>query len=402
MLTQTGVEERRVRLWERIPERISWVLIGDPRHVQYFSGFRVNPISFSADQRCLLLLQREGTAVLMADNFTRRSASATPVITEEVIVPWYDHKHSVKNRDHALLTALEECRERWCVGQGWVEAEAVAHLPAQLVGDFSESQPVPTETDRDTSLNTIDSSMTLGSLIRRLRRRKHADEIALLRCCMAACDAGHAAAFDAVRPGVSELEVYLAIQQAAQSAAGCPCVVYGDFRATNAVTHKAGGLPTSYVLQEGDLFIVDYSVVIAGYRSDFTNTIAVGSPSVRQQAMADACCRALLHAELILKPGVRAAEAYETASASLREAGFPSLGHHAGHGLGLEHPEPPILVPDSEDILEPGDVITLEPGLYVEGVGGMRFEHNYLITETGAERLSGHHAGLSRHHAGKM
>jgi Xaa-Pro aminopeptidase len=61
----------------------------------------------------------------------------------------------------------------------------------------------------------------------------------------------------------------------------------------------------------------------------------------------------------------------------------------------LGHPEPPILVPESQDVLEVGDVVTLEPGLYVEGIGGMRIENNYLITENGAEKLSNHLISLT-------
>ena len=64
------------------------------------------------------------------------------------------------------------------------------------------------------------------------------------------------------------------------------------------------------------------------------------------------------------------------------------LVHHAGHGLGLEHPEPPILVSESTDELRVGDVVTLEPGCYREGVGGVRVENNYLITEDGYEQLN--------------
>ena len=69
--------------------------------------------------------------------------------------------------------------------------------------------------------------------------------------------------------------------------------------------------------------------------------------------------------------------------------------HHAGHGLGLGHPESPIIVSDSTDVLLAGDIVTLEPGSYVEGIGGMRIEHNYLITEDGYERLSNHEIRLT-------
>jgi Xaa-Pro aminopeptidase len=68
--------------------------------------------------------------------------------------------------------------------------------------------------------------------------------------------------------------------------------------------------------------------------------------------------------------------------------------HHAGHGLGLTHPEAPFFVRHSDESLLQGDVVTLEPGLYVSGVGGLRIEHNYLVTERGYERLSHHEIAL--------
>jgi len=69
--------------------------------------------------------------------------------------------------------------------------------------------------------------------------------------------------------------------------------------------------------------------------------------------------------------------------------------HHAGHGLGLSHPEAPFIVRHSSETLLTGDVVTLEPGVYVDGIGGIRIEHNYLITTGGFERLSNHAIALS-------
>ena len=377
MLTTEGCRERRENLWANVAENIDWLLIGDARHVQYFSNFRIHPVSFSADQKCLLLLKRDGSATLLTDNFARRTAAFAPIVDREVIVPWYTHKKSVTNRDHALLTALEECRGEWSDGNGLVEAESVSAAVAAAV-----------------RCDVGQQNVSLSSLIRELRRQKLPDEVAILRKCMAACDAGHAEAFEAVRPGVSELDVYLAIQQAAEQAAGCACVVYGDFRATNVAQFKAGGLPTDYVLQEGDLFIADYSVVIHGYRSDFTNTLAVGTPSADQVRQFEACRDAMTAAEAVLKAGASGKALYEAASNVFLQRGYPALAHHCGHGLGMEHPEPPILVSESEDVLLDGDVVTIEPGLYVEGVGGMRYEHNYLITVDGFDRLSNHRIAL--------
>ncbi len=101
-------------------------------------------------------------------------------------------------------------------------------------------------------------------------------------------------------------------------------------------------------------------------------------------------------AEGMLKAGASGRSVYEAASAVFLDRDYPALAHHCVHGLGMEHPDPPILVPESDDMLLAGDVVTIEPGLYVEGVGGMRYEHNYLVTENGFDRLSNHRIALQR------
>lgn len=386
MLTNEGCRERRKRLWDRLPEEIFWVLIGDQRHVQYFTNFRINPISFSADQKALVLMTRDGKAVLLVDNFGKRSATVPYFVDQEVITAWYTHKKSVTNRDDALCLALSEVEKIWRDETGLIEPEGLSEMTAAMVSENAAWQFAEDDSETPT---------TLGTIIRSLRRSKHADEVELLKTCMRACEAGHRRAFEVIRPGISEFEIYLEVQRAAQEVAGVPCVVYGDFRATNATLHKAGGLPTHYRLQNGDLFILDYSVILHGYRSDFTNTISVGAPSDKIVAQFDACRDALGAAAAILKPGAAGREIWKAASGVLESRGFGPLAHHAGHGLGLEHPEPPILVSESEDVLVEGDVITLEPGCYIEGQGGMRFEHNYLITNAGCEQLSQHRIGLT-------
>jgi len=385
MLTETGCVTRRQNLWARLPEEIDWVLVGDARHIQYLSNFRINPFSFSADQKTLLLLLRDGRAVLLADNFAKRSAASPIFVTDEVVIPWYTHRKSVTNRDHALLQALGEAERFWKGRTGLIEPEGISEMAAAAVAEDAAWQFAA---DDETEPST------LGEVLRSLRRVKLEDEVELLKSCMRACEAGHRRAFEVIAPGVSELEVYLEVQRAAQETAGAPCIVYGDFRATHSKLHKAGGLPTSYRLQEGDLFILDYSVVLHGYRSDFTNTVSVGEPTAAIVAQFEACRDALNAAAGLLKSGAACCDLWRAASSILEQRGFGPLAHHAGHGLGMEHPEPPILVSESSDALVAGDVITLEPGCYLEGQGGMRFEHNYLITPTGAEQLSKHHLQL--------
>lgn len=393
MLTRDGCRRRQQNLWQQLPDRYDRVLIGDPRHVQSLCNFRVNPLSFSADQRPLLWLQRDGQSVLLADNFLRRACSAEVFVDREIVISWYTHRRSVTNRDHALVQALRELDAVETSGSAphdragcrlLLETEGVSHLAASVITEDSD----PVFEDRDGRPRTV------GDVLRQLRRCKDPDEIAILRHCMRAGDAGQAAAFAAVTAGATDFEVYQAVQTAATRAAGVPCLVYGDFRATNADRPKAGGLPQGDRLQNGDLFILDYSVVIHGYRSDFTNTIAVGDPTEAQVRQFEACRDALAAAEQELRAGTPCRTVYQAASDVLQQRGYGELAHHAGHGLGLEHPEPPVFGPESTDQLLAGDVVTLEPGCYIAGTGGMRFEHNYRVSETGAERLSGHELGL--------
>ncbi|MHC4875423.1 MAG: M24 family metallopeptidase [Planctomycetota bacterium] len=377
MLTAEGCAARRQRLFEALPDECEWVLLADPRHVNYLSAFLVNPLSFSTLERGMLLVERSGKATLLAENFSRRSASCDPFVDEELIASWYDHKHSVENRDHALFTLLDPVLDRVEGRPGLVEAEWLPAMAAEELG-------------AQTGLQDIE----VGSILRQLRRQKEADEIVLLDTCMQACAAGHARALEVVQPGITELDVYREVQSAAVAAAGRPAVVYGDFRTTNAEIPKRGGLPTTEPLREGDLLILDYSVVLDGYRSDFTNTIAVGEPSAEQQQIFATCESALRSGQETLRAGVAAKEVYAAVSGVIEAAGYPPLGHHAGHGLGLGHPEAPILVPESEDTLLADDVVTLEPGLYVEGIGGVRLEHNFLVTEDGCRQLSNHRLAL--------
>jgi Xaa-Pro aminopeptidase len=146
------------------------------------------------------------------------------------------------------------------------------------------------------------------------------------------------------------------------------------------------------VLEPGDMLILDYSVVIGGYRSDFTNTLVVGrEPTADQQRLYDLCCRAMASGERELRAGAGCRTVYAAVRDVFERAGVAEhFPHHAGHGLGLAHPEAPFLVRHADETLLAGDVVTLEPGLYISGIGGIRIEHNYLVTPEGYERLSNH------------
>ena len=392
MLTKEGCFARRARLWENIPTSCEWVLVADPRHVLYLSNFWIHPLSFSAGERCWLLLEREGKATLLGDNFSLRSRAGEPFVDDEVMVKWYDHKHSAINRDHALLKAAEQVADRLYGRGGAVEAEWLPVGAFELLGLDHEQHSVRLEAKDLGKSGAVD----LGTILRSLRRKKHDDEIALLKECMRAGEAGMKRLREIVKPGISEFEIFCEVQKAAISAAGRPGLIYGDFRAASASKPKVGGLPTDHKLVDGDMFTLDYSVVLDGYRSDFTNCLVVGEPNDKQRHLYDLVSAAQRGGEAVLKAGTLAKDVFNAVNKPILDAGLADkFAHHAGHGIGLAHPEAPILVPESEEVLVAGDVVTLEPGLYVEGIGGIRIEHNYLITDTGYERLSNHVISLT-------
>ena len=391
-LTAEGCRSRRERLWSRLPDDIQWCLIGDPRHVMYLANWWLQPLSFSNGERTLLLLKRTGEAILCADNFTGKSAATSPHVDEVATYDWYDHKKSTINRDHALFHAFKR-QVDGIDGPGMVENEAV---PGMCWFAFTENKTEIRDGELiERFIRPDETAADIGAVLRSMRRQKDPDEVALLRACMRAGEAGHAWCRQNLAAGMTELDLYLGVAAAAQREAESPAIVYGDFRLCDAENPKQGGLPAGGTASEGQTFVLDYSVMLNGYRSDFTNAYAVGAVSDGVRELFGLCEQAMQAGEDRLGAGTACSDVYDAVAQPFADGGYPdAFPHHAGHGLGLGHPEWPTLVPDSTETLLEGDVVTLEPGAYVEGIGGMRIEHNYLVTADGYDRLSNHTIAL--------
>jgi Xaa-Pro aminopeptidase len=381
MLTAAGCASRRDRLWAALPAPCDFLIVGDPSHLAYFAGYSPSPFVFRTVESAAALLLQPGSSTLVADDMLSPFLDQT-FVDERIAPVWYDGEHSAPYRRGQLV---ESALGRLARMPGKRVGIELAGVPAGLVEGLRAARP---------NLEIVD----IGPLMRPLRRKKDADEIALLRRSMHAGEAGLAAAHEKVRPGMTELDVYLIVQNAAMTALGEQVIVYGDFASGPRCERDKGGPPTSRRIETGDLVLIDFSVIVAGYRGDFTNTFAVGGgPTSRQRELFEACVGALRAGEASLNPGTPARDV----DAAVR-GHFASLGldqyfpTHSGHGLGLGHPEPPYFVRESRDTLEAGDVVALEPGLYVDGVGGMRYERNYLITPRGPETLSNHQISIDQ------
>jgi len=359
MLTAEGCRTRRGRLLDRLLPKEP-LLLGDPLMLRYFAGLTIDPFSLGADYGALLKIEPTGETHLHYDARVPKSVEASHVDRRTPIV-WYDGKSpGLGARRESLRSVVEtnggRVHDHWC--------------------------------------NPL--SARLWAMTDELRRAKDADEIETLKTCMRITEAGQAWARANVRAGMTELDVYNGIASVCNSAAGQAVIVYGDFSVSPGSTKRGGG-PTSHVLKTGETLILDFSVVFAGYRSDFTNTLVVGGkPTAGQQELFDLSSAAMHAGERLLKPGTPCLEVYHSIHETFASAGkADAFPHHAGHGLGIAHPEAPFFVAKATETLVVGDVVTLEPGLYIDGIGGVRIEHNYLITPTGHETLSRHALSLS-------
>lgn len=149
------------------------------------------------------------------------------------------------------------------------------------------------------------------------------------------------------------------------------------------------GRPGSRPVREHEPVLVDFGVAVEGYRADLTRTVVLGDPPPEVRALHDAVRRAQEAAVRRLAPGVPVGEVDREAREALRQAGWEGyMPHRLGHGLGLEIHEAPFLVSGGRDMLLPGHVVTVEPGLYVPGVGGVRVEDDFLLTPEGVEPLT--------------
>lgn len=225
-------------------------------------------------------------------------------------------------------------------------------------------------------------------LVEELRAQKCADEIARLRRAIRVTDEGAAFLRSLLQPGRREKEVALELEfflrRRGATGPSFPFIVTSGPRSS--LPH---GEPTERKLCPGDLVTVDFGIVLEGYCSDLTRTFVLGTPTPEQRFLYDLVLAAQEKALAVAGPGVQAAEVDAAARNVIAEAGYGDyFGHALGHGVGLEIHEEPHLSPTATGKLAPGMVVTVEPGVYLPGTGGVRTEDVILITETGREVLS--------------
>ncbi|MGI9951523.1 aminopeptidase P family protein [Moorellaceae bacterium AZ2] len=225
-------------------------------------------------------------------------------------------------------------------------------------------------------------------VVEKLRLTKEDAEIELLRQAINIADRAFDHILPYLRPGVEEREIALELEyfmrREGASAASFPTIVASGPR--SALPHGVAG---ERRLAPGDLVVLDFGAVYRGYHSDLTRTVVLGPASPEQRKVYETVRTAQSLALEGLRAGIPGREIDALARVYLEGAGFKdNFSHGLGHGVGLEVHEGPSLSPREEELLEAGMVVTVEPGVYIAGWGGVRIEDVALVRRGGCQVLS--------------
>ena len=227
-----------------------------------------------------------------------------------------------------------------------------------------------------------------AGLIEELRTYKDAGEIAIMQEACELADRTFSYIQGLIKPGMKESDISLEMEvfmrsHGAKSSSFEIIVASGE---RSALPH---GKASSRVIGSNEFVKLDFGALYNGYCSDLTRTVSVGEPSDRHREIYNIVLEAQLHALDGIRPGMTGREADALARDIITKYGYgEQFGHSLGHGLGMEVHEQPRLSKLSDTVLEPGMVVTVEPGIYIPGFGGVRIEDDIVITENGIQLLT--------------
>lgn len=220
--------------------------------------------------------------------------------------------------------------------------------------------------------------------IRRMRAVKDEEELALMRHAQAITDAAFTHMCGFIRPGLTEKQIRTELESF-MFENGADSLAFGSIVASGPNTANPHAIPGDRVVERGDFVLMDYGAGYRDYRSDMTRTVVLGEPSEKQREIYDLVRRTHEECVRAIHAGVDGHDIHLLSKKIIGEAGYGDYyGHGLGHGVGIDIHELPVFGRKS-NIVEEGAVITVEPGVYLPGVGGVRLEDYGVVTKDGYE-----------------
>lgn len=355
------MEDRtRLRAYLR-RRRLDAILITDPCNRRYLSGYTA-PDHSVQESSGVLFITRDGSRYLLTD-FRYQTQAREEAVGWQVVI------HSGPLFD-SLLPLLERHRVRRL---GFEENYFLFRTYRRL---------------RDKSRALDLEMIPVHGLIERRRAVKDHQEIEKIQRSVALNEAVFQAVLPRITPGRTETEVAADIEATmrAMGAAGPSFETIVASGPNGALPHA---VPGSRRLRESEPIVIDMGLVLDGYCSDMTRTIVLGPVPPDWRRIFQIVRRAQAAATAALAPGKTCCEVDAVARDLIRDAGYgQQFGHALGHGVGLAVHEAPRLSRFSRAKLHPGMVVTIEPGIYLEGKGGVRLENMAVVTDNGCDILN--------------
>lgn len=231
--------------------------------------------------------------------------------------------------------------------------------------------------------------VSVTGLIERLRRIKDESEIKLMRRAAAITDQVWSEIQPQIRVGVAERDLAVEVDYKMKKL-GADGLAFDMIVASGIRSSMPHGRASEKLLEQGDLITFDLGAKYQGYCSDMTRTVMLGEPDAKQREIYAIVLEAQMRGLAACKAGLTGLAVDEVCRGYIREHGYAeAFGHGTGHGVGRDiHEDPRLSIRGAKDLLVPGMVVTIEPGIYLSGWGGVRIEDMVLVTEQGCERLS--------------
>jgi Xaa-Pro aminopeptidase len=346
------LEKRIDRLRERLKEQdLEALLVTHPMNRRYLTGF--------TGTAGMVLVTEKDAKLLVDFRYVEQARKQAP------------HLDVVRVGGEPFRTVGGLCRE-WNVSRLAFEQDHLVYARVEkLKSALDGAEVVP-----------------VSNMVEKLRETKDADELDTLRRAARIADEAFTEILKEIRPGLRERDIafrleFLMREKGAASSSFDIIVASGP---RSALPH---GVASDRVLEKGDLVTLDFGAVYEGYCSDITRTIVLGKPNERQREIYEIVLHAQQTALEAVRPGVTGREVDKVARDIITERGYgEQFGHSTGHGIGLEIHEAPTLSVNGETVLQSGMVVTVEPGIYLPGFGGVRIEDDVVVTEQGKEVLT--------------
>lgn len=337
---------------------IGSILVRDTSNIRWVTAFD----GVFDEERAHALLLADGTAVLHTDS---RYSNAVRAVADHVGSDVVVNDDRVSHSQFAYDALTHEGESALACKVGVEDTITYAEF-VKTQECFGEAALEPT------------SGVVLG-----LRAVKDAGEITRMRAAQAVTDAAFSHIVKFMKPGMTEREVQLELEDFMVRHGG-EGLAFRSIVATGANGADPHAVPGATRLQAGQCVVMDFGAKAYGYCSDMTRMVFLGEPEGAMAAAWEVLRRANETVEAMLRPGVTGAEAHQLAERVLEEGGFGGkMGHGLGHGVGLDVHELPVLNSRNESPLVEGNVVTVEPGIYLPGEFGMRLEDCGVITSAG-------------------